>query len=87
MYWVFLVKLFWINPLSSDGQKLLLIHLELLHDFKKISIKISKATYELEHNQSILKIRNELMQFLDYIPVKDTLLRYLDELKKTELSY
>ena len=33
------------------------------------------------------KIRNELMQYLDYIPVKDTLLRYLDELKKTELSY
>jgi tRNA-dihydrouridine synthase B len=33
------------------------------------------------------KIRNELMQYTDYIPVKDTLLRYLDELKKTELSY
>ncbi|HEX9252251.1 MAG TPA: tRNA-dihydrouridine synthase, partial [Ignavibacteriaceae bacterium] len=33
------------------------------------------------------KIRNELMQFIDYNPVKETLLRYLDELKKTELSY
>ncbi len=33
------------------------------------------------------KIRNELMQFLDYIPVKETLLRYLDELKKAELSF
>jgi len=33
------------------------------------------------------KIRNELMQFTDYIPVKDTLLRYLEELKKTELSF
>lgn len=33
---------------------------ELLHEFKKISIKISKTTYELEHNQSILKIRNGL---------------------------
>ena len=32
---------------------------ELLHEFKKISIKISKATYELEHNQSILKIRKD----------------------------
>lgn len=33
------------------------------------------------------RIRNELMQFTDYIPVKDTLSRYLDELKKTELSF
>jgi len=33
------------------------------------------------------KIRNELMQFTEYIPVKDTLLRYLEELKKTEYSF
>lgn len=40
-------------------------NLELLHEFKKISIKISKATYELEHNQSILKIRSELINSND----------------------
>lgn len=33
------------------------------------------------------KIRNELMQFTEYNPVKDILLKYLDELKKTELSF
>ncbi len=33
------------------------------------------------------KIRNGLMQFTEYIPVKDTLLGYLDELKKTEFSF
>ena len=38
---------------------------ELLHEFKRISIKITKATYELEHNQSILKIRNELINSND----------------------
>jgi tRNA-dihydrouridine synthase B len=33
------------------------------------------------------KIRNELMQFTEYIPVKNTLLRYLEELKRTEYSF
>lgn len=32
------------------------------------------------------KIRNELMQHLEYAPVRDVLLRYLDELKKIEYS-
>lgn len=33
------------------------------------------------------KIRNDMMQLTDYIPVKDTLLRYLNELQKTELTF
>lgn len=51
------------NELSEVKNKLKINrkNSELLHEFKKISIKISKATYELEHNQSILKIRNELI--------------------------
>jgi tRNA-dihydrouridine synthase B len=33
------------------------------------------------------KIRNELMQLTDYSSVKESLLRYLDEIKKTEFSF
>ena len=33
------------------------------------------------------KIRNEMMQLTDYNSVKDSLLRYLDEIKKTEFSF
>jgi tRNA-dihydrouridine synthase B len=33
------------------------------------------------------KIRNELMQYTELIPVKDILFKYLEELKKIQYSY